>query len=98
MRGSRKKGARRGGGKTGGQPRQPTIPSERQEPAHKPKSLRRDGEELVPAIKLAKNWGVSIEAIRKIIADIELQPDYVTDGCAYYAPATAQRIKEHLKR
>ena len=52
----------------------------------------------MPAAKLAKSWGVSIEAIRGAIAEIELQPDHVVDGCAYYSPATAKRIRKHLKR
>jgi hypothetical protein len=60
--------------------------------------LKRGGEELVPAIKLARSWGVSIEAIRGAIAEIDLQPDHVVDGCAYYSQTTARRIREHLKR
>lgn len=98
MRGSRRRGARRGGGRSGGSHRQPSTPSERQAAADRAKSLRRGGEELIPAIKIAKNWGVSLEAIRKVIAEIELQPDYVENGCAFYAPSTIQRIKEHIKR
>jgi len=98
MRGSRRKGARRGPGKPDGAPRQPASPSERQEAADRAKSLRRGGEELVPAIKLAKSWGVSVETVREIIAELELQPDHVLDGCAYYSAATAQRIREHLRR
>lgn len=98
MRGTRKKGARRGGGRMGGSSRQPSTPSERQEAADRAKSLRRGGEELIPAAKIAKGWGISVEAIRNVIAELELQPDFVESGCAYYAPATIQRIKEHLKR
>jgi hypothetical protein len=99
MRGSRRKGARRGTGKpSNGPSRQPTTPSERQEAADRAKSLRQGGEELVPAAKLAKSWGVSIEEIRLAIAEIELQPDQVLDGCAYYAPSTAARIREHIRR
>lgn len=98
MRGSRRRGSRRSGGRQGGSSRQPQTPSERQAAADRAKSLRRNGEELVPAAKLAKAWGVSIEAIRGVIAEIDLQPDHVVDGCAYYSQSTARRIKEHLRR
>jgi len=97
MRGSRKKGARREGGRQSSPSRQPTTPSERQAAADLAKSLRRNGEELVPAMKLAKAWGISIEEIRGAIAEIDLQPDHVVDGCAYYSPTTARRIRDHIK-
>jgi len=101
MRGSRgKKGGRRGpGGRGGGQSsHQPATPSERQEAADRARSLRQNGEELVPAAKMAKSIGVSLETVRAVIAEIELQPDHVLDGCAYYSQATAKQIREHLKR
>jgi hypothetical protein len=60
--------------------------------------MRQGGEELVPAAKIAKGWGLSVEVIRRVIDELELQPDYVENGCAYYSPSTVQRIKEHLKR
>lgn len=98
MRGSRRRGARRGGGRQSGPSRQPSTPSERQAAADRAQSLKRGGEELVPAMKLARSWGVPIEAIRGAIAEIELQPDHVVDGIAYYSQTTARRIREHLKR
>ncbi len=98
MRGSRRRGSRRSGGRQNGPSRHPQTPSERQAAADKAQSLRRNGEELVPAMRLAKSWGISIEAIRGAIAEIELQPDHVVDGCAYYSSTTARQIKEHLKR
>jgi hypothetical protein len=98
MRGTRKRGARRSGGRQEGSSRAPQTPSERQAAADKAQSLRRNGEELVPAAKLAKAWGIDVEEIRDAIAEIELQPDHVVDGCAYYSSTTARRIKEQLKR
>ena len=52
----------------------------------------------MPAARVAKSLGISLEAVRKAIAEIEIQPDHVLDGCAYYSQATARRIREHLKR
>jgi hypothetical protein len=98
MRGSRKKGARKGGGRPNGAARQPSTPSERQEAADLAQSLKRGGEDLVPATKLAKSWGVPVEVVRGAIAEIEIQPDHVIDGCAYYSPSAARQIKDHLKR
>jgi hypothetical protein len=60
--------------------------------------LRKGSEEFLPTVKLAKSWGVSVEDIRRAIAAIELQPDHVVDGCAYYSPATARRIREYLRK
>lgn len=99
MRGSRKKGARKsGGGRPNGAARQPTTPSERQEAADLAQSLKRGGEDLLPATKLAKSWGVPIEVVRGAIAEIEIQPDHVVDGCAYYSPTAARQIKDAIKR
>jgi DNA invertase Pin-like site-specific DNA recombinase len=100
MRGSRSRkgaGRRGGGGRSTPPSRQPSTPSERQEAADRAQSLRRAGEELVPAAKMAKALGLSLEAVRQAIAEIEIQPDHVLDGCAYYSQATARRIREHLK-
>ena len=52
----------------------------------------------MPAVKMAKSIGLSLEAVRKAIAEIEIQPDHVLDGCAYYSQATARRIREHVKK
>jgi hypothetical protein len=52
----------------------------------------------MPAAKMAKSLGLSIEAVRQAIADIDIQPDHVLDGCAYYSQATARRIREHIKK
>ena len=98
MRGSRKKGARKSGGRPSGAARQPTTPSERQEAADLAQSLKRNGEELVPATKLAKSWGVPVDVVRGAIAEIEIQPDHVVDGCAYYSPTAARQIREAIKR
>lgn len=58
-------------------------------------------QELPPDLKtsaqLAESWGVSANKIKKIIQELNIQPDYKKGVCGYYSAETANKIKSHLK-
>ncbi len=48
--------------------------------------------------KLAKEWGVSENAVKKVVKEANIQPDAKKGVCNYYSPETAAKIKKALKK
>ena len=49
------------------------------------------------SVQLAESFGISVNKIKKIIKDLNIQPDFKRGVCGYYSPDTANRIKSSLK-
>lgn len=55
-------------------------------------------EELLTAAKLAKEWAVSENLVKKAIKDHGITPDAKKGPCNYYGPKTAQKIKKAISK
>ncbi len=55
-------------------------------------------EELLTAAKLAKEWAVSENLVKKAIKDLGITPDAKKGPCNYYGPKTAQKIKKAISK
>ncbi len=53
-------------------------------------------EELLSAGKLAAKLEAPPAKIKKIIAELDIEPDKVKCGCKYYGNAAAEKIKKSL--
>lgn len=47
--------------------------------------------------QLAEDFGISVNKLKKIIQELNIQPDFKRGVCGYYTPDTAKKIKSRLK-
>lgn len=47
--------------------------------------------------QIAESLGISVNKIKKIIKDLNIQPDFKRGVCGYYSPDTVNKIKSGLK-
>jgi hypothetical protein len=55
-------------------------------------------DEMVTAAKLAKEFGVTENTVKKAIKELGIQPDAKKGPCNYYGPKTAQKIKKAVTK
>jgi ribosomal protein L19E len=53
-------------------------------------------QDLYTVGKLAKDWGISENAIKKVIKEGNIQPDAKKGVCNYYTKETTAKIKKAL--
>jgi threonyl-tRNA synthetase len=51
-------------------------------------------DEMLTAAKMAKEWAVSENAVKKAIKELGIEADAKKGPCNYYGPKTAQKIKK----
>ncbi len=47
--------------------------------------------------QLAEDFGISVNKLKKIIQELNIQPDFKRGVCGYYSHDTANKIKLNLK-
>ena len=52
--------------------------------------------DLLTAGKIAKELGVSPAKLKKIILNLEIEPDLKKGNCSYYGRKTVEKIKKNL--
>jgi hypothetical protein len=55
-----------------------------------------DEKSMLTAGKIAKELNVSAGAVKNVIKSLNIDPDLVKGGCAYYSAETLKKIKESL--
>ena len=53
-------------------------------------------DELLTSAKVAEKLGVTVGKIKKIITELNLEPDAKKGVCAYYNPESVKKIQEKL--
>jgi threonyl-tRNA synthetase len=51
-------------------------------------------QDMLTAAKLAKEWGVSENLVKKAIKELGIEPDAKKGPCNYYGPKTVAKIKK----
>ncbi|MCX7736370.1 MAG: hypothetical protein N2319_06620 [Candidatus Kapabacteria bacterium] len=52
--------------------------------------------DALTSAQLAESLGVSVNKIKKVIQELNIQPDFKRGVCGYYAPETVKKIKSKL--
>ncbi len=55
-----------------------------------------EGREGMTAGALAKEVGASPAAVKKALAELKIEPDFVKAGCSYYFTERADEVKKAL--
>jgi predicted transcriptional regulator len=55
-----------------------------------------DKNDMLTAGKIAKELGVSPAKLKKIIKELEIEPDLKKGNCSYYGPKTVAKIKKNI--
>ncbi len=55
-----------------------------------------DKSEMLTAAKVAEKIGSTPAKVKKIITELNIEPDLVKGKCSYYGPKTAEKIKKAL--
>jgi hypothetical protein len=55
-----------------------------------------DAKSMLTAGKIAKELNVSAGAVKNVIKSLNIDPDLVKGGCAYYSQETVKKIKGSL--
>ncbi len=53
--------------------------------------------DLLTSAKIAEEVGVSVGKVKKAIESLNLEPDAKRGVCAYYSPASVEKIKKAIK-
>ena len=56
------------------------------------------GREGLSAGALAKELGISPAKVKKILAGLGVEPDFVKSNCGYYYAERSQQVKEELAK
>jgi hypothetical protein len=56
----------------------------------------KNAEEMFTAGKLAEALGVSQGKVKKLLEELEIEPDEVKRGCKYYGSATIERLRAKI--